>query len=168
MALKIALRAARFLNDFLLSESFAKEDNLLSGSAAWLDDKTTEKIFFLWQDFLNRLEDSVCSGVKIDFEFIYSQFILRALDFLGFLPDIFSCFECGQRLEGKDSLFSQTNFFCFDCARKKTLSGQVISVQTLSLIKQILASVWFNQAETAQEVKILTNSFLAQAYNFML
>lgn len=165
LALRVALRAARFLNDFLPSERLIKKG---SQSLEPLADKTAERIFFLWQDFLNQLETGAEAGTTIDFEFLYSQFILRALDILGFLPSLFSCAECGRVLEGENFLFFQTNFICLHCAREKSLSGQVVSSQTLLLMKQILASSWFFQAETAQLIKLLSNNFLVQAYRFML
>ncbi|MEW5805491.1 MAG: DNA repair protein RecO C-terminal domain-containing protein [Patescibacteria group bacterium] len=167
VALKSTLKAARFLNDFLLGDDLTEGKSQAFGLAV-SDDKTAARVFSLWQDFLNHLEVYAGSDSKTDFELVYSQFILRALDLFGFLPDIFSCSECGKQFDADGALHFQASFFCFACARKKSLSGQVISNQILFLIKQILSSVWFARADSAQEIKILANRFLIQAYNFVL
>jgi DNA repair protein RecO len=148
-ALKVVLRAARFLNDFLE------------------EDLNQAEIFLLWEDFLNRLE-LYAREQKVDCEFLYSQFILRALNIFGFLSDILHCSDCNRELSLFGSLFYNGSFFCFSCAKNRSLQGQPYSKSVFSLIKQVLSGVWFRQSSLSLEIKSIAHYFQIQAYQFMI
>jgi len=185
VSLRASLKAAEFLREMLFSQSEAGNrdrnyiyylDNLQGDSDLAAQHK---QIFSLWQEFLSQLEfyAGQAQEPKADAEFLSSQLVLKVLQVLGFVPDIFTCANCGQTLKRLNSNppaqagkvgYYENQFFCENCAVKLRLPAQELYVSSLVLASQVLKGVWLPDSSFKNEVIEISRLFKNQSHLSMV
>lgn len=202
LALRTVLCAAKLLDEFLpvLEEREVFKEVLLCDDFIFQN----QKIFSLWGEFLHQVENSASqmADYAVDpgnaqlqtivqketktqpaennvfsFRLFYSQMILRMLDVLGFLPDLFVCAECQQELltlgktkgfQTEKVFYFDNQLYCLDCRQRLRLIAEPFSPKVLLAVKKALSGSWIASLDNPDEFERLAQILYRQARVFMI
>jgi DNA repair protein RecO (recombination protein O) len=140
-----------------------------------------ERLFYLLNDFLSILNSR--APLIVNYELFINFFILKLMVCLGYMPQLYSCANCGEKISpgGNKFNFAKGGLVCKKCASplppppirreeegaKLAISDDCIKVLKITVLKEYnfhkLAKVKLNKKLNEEVIKIIS---LFYQYNF--